>query len=447
MVERKNAGNAREAALACLGAFRKRDAWSDLTLKETARRRNLSERDAALAYRLCFGVLQNLFLLDYYIGRFSSVKINRIEPLVLDVLRMGVYQLRFMDRIPDSAAVDESVRLVKKNGFQRASGYVNALLRAVARAGAMPEVPKEDFGRYLSVRYSHPLWLVRRILGRLGPGQTEAFLRADNEQTPMCVQVNTLAAGLPSVKEALEACGVTAEPHPFLPDCLLLEDTGNLETLKPFADGLILVQDAASRMAVLAADPKPGFTVIDACSAPGGKAFSCAMLMKDTGCIRAFDIHAHRLALIEQGARRLNIRCIETGIMNASEDQPGLHGSADLVMADVPCSGFGVIRKKPDMRYKDEESVRGLPETQLGILDGLSPCVKPGGRLLYSTCTVLREENERVVESFLMRHPEFSMEPYEIPGAGSVKDGLITLWPQIHGTDGFFIALMRKKDG
>ncbi len=438
---------ARETALSCIGAFRKNGAWSDLWLKQAAAAAGLDRRDTALAYRMCYGVLQNLYLCDYYISHFSSVSLSRIEPMVLDILRLGVYQLAFMDRIPDMAAVDQSVRLAKKYANIRASGYVNALLRAVSAAKTMPEVPREDMAHYLSVSYSHPKWLVEYFIKRVGAQETQQLLNANNRIPPLTAQVNSLRCDIRTLEASLDRDGVQHAPHGFLPQCLELSHTGNVEELEAFKQGLMMVQDPSSQLAVMAAAPLPGQTVLDACSAPGGKAFASAMHMNNTGKILSFDIHAHKIELIDSGARRLGIEIIDARVCDASKDVPELHNLADLVIADVPCSGFGVIRKKPDLRYKEEAAVKRLPDIQYEILKNVSAYVKPGGKLLYSTCTLIEEENEAVIRRFLDAADGFSPEPFTLPGIGTASDGHCTLWPHKLDTDGFFIALMRKNNG
>ena len=442
------AGNAREAALLTLAACDKQGAWSDLTLKKEIRAAGLDSRDAALATRLCFGVLQNRLLLDFYLGKFSTVKLARMENRVLNALRLGAYQIAFLTRVPARAAVSESVELVKRHSKNpRSPGLVNGILRAMARnADRLPTIPEEDPTAYLSVRYSHPAWLVETFLDALGPAETEALLALDNGEPPTVAQVNRLRGSFDETLAALRAEGAEAEPHPWLPGCLTLTGGGDLEHLTPFRDGRIYIQDAGAHLAVLAAAPRPGMTVLDACAAPGGKSFAAAIEMEDQGKLIACDIHAHKKALIDAGARRLGLRCVTSAVQDGKSHRPEWEDAFDLVMADVPCSGLGIIRKKPDIRYKAPEPLAGLPSVQGAILENVSAYVKPGGTLLYCTCTLLRRENEDVVEAFLASHPDFSPEGFTLPGpAGEVPEGMLTLWPQRHGTDGFFIAKLRRR--
>lgn len=440
-------GNAREAALLTLSACEKQGAWSDLALKKNIREAGLDSRDAALATKLCFGVLQNRMLCDFYIQKFSTVPLERIENRVLNALRLGVYQMAFLTKVPPSAAVNESVELARKHSKNpRSPGLVNGILRAVARnADRLPVIEDKDPAVYLSIRYSHPLWLVRTFLSMLGTEETERLLAADNGEPPTVAQVNTVKATLEEVLASLTGEGAGAAPHPWLPDCLTITGGGDLERLTAFREGKLYIQDAAAKLAVLAGDPQPGMKVLDACAAPGGKSFGTAIAMGDRGEVVSCDIHPHKKKLIDTGAERLGLTCIRSAVLDAKIPREELRGAFDLVIADVPCSGLGIIRKKPDIRFKDPQPLEGLPKVQEAILDNVSYYVKPGGVLLYCTCTLLDRENGAVVEHFLENHPDHQLEPFTLPGpAGTVEDGRLTLWPHVHGTDGFYIAKLRK---
>jgi len=435
-------GSGREAALTALTACRRLDAWSDGSLKAASR--GLDRREAAMAARLTYGVLQNRALLDFYLdGCCSRQHIDQLEPFIRDVLRLGAYQILFMDRVPDSAAVDEAVEMVKRGKRRRAAGLVNAVLRRLSREkGRLPALPAGTEG--LALRTSHPRWLVERLAGLLGEEEAEAFLRLDNEGIPTTIQRNPLRGSAEELSASLEASGAKLTPHSWMPDCYLLAGAGDLEALPAFQKGLFQVQDAAARAAVLAAGPKPGWRVLDVCAAPGGKSFAAAMEMEDRGEIVACDIHRHKLALIERGAERLGLRSIRTELADGREERAEWAGRFDLVLCDVPCSGLGIIRKKPDIRYKDPRTLAGLPAVQRAILDNASRYVRPGGLLLYATCTVLPEENDGVTGGFLSRHREFQKDPFSLPGMEGETDGSVSLWPQRHGTDGFYICRMRK---
>lgn len=438
--------SAREAALRTLGAFRKSGAWSDVYLDSIIKKEGLDARDAALASRICYGVLQNKILCDYYISVFSTVKLNKIEPVVLDILELSLYQLLFLDKIPASAAVDEAVKLTKKYANPRAAGFVNAVLRKVSAAkGSLPEIKAQTKNEYLSIKYSHPPALVERLSKFLDSESLEKLLAANNEIPPVTAQVNTLKTDAEKVLAALSAEGVSATRNSLLDDCVQISGLGSLESSAVFKGGLITIQDLAARLAVMAAEPREGQMVLDACAAPGGKSFMAAMLMRNKGSILAADINAKKLARIEEGAKRLGIDIIKTARIDATARNEDFIGRFDLVIADVPCSGLGIIRKKPEIRYKSIEEIGALPAIQLKILENLSNYVNKGGVLLYSTCTIIPEENERVVSAFLSKQGGFSTEVFELPEPiGKQEGGMLTLYPHVHGTDGFFICKMRK---
>ena len=438
--------SARETALRTLMACQRQGAWSDGYLKKAIREDGLDRRDAALATRLCFGVLQNQLRLDWYLAQFSRIPLDKLEGAVLCSLRLALYQIQEMDRVPDSAAVNEAVKLTRKHSRNpKAAGLVNAVLRAYLRQrDELPEPTGKTWEETMSLRYSHPQWLVESFEARLGQEGTEALLDTDDQQPPTTVQVNALQVSPGQALESLQAQGVQAEVHPWLPGCLVLRGTGDLEELEAYQKGWFYVQDAAARMAVLAAGPKAGQRVLDCCAAPGGKSFACAIQMEDQGGVVCCDIHPHKIRLLEAGKARLGFRSLRPQLQNAAQVRPEWLGSFDVVIADVPCSGLGIIRKKPDIRYKAAAPLAGLPKVQREILGNNSAYVRAGGTLLYSTCTLLERENEAVVEDFLSGHPDFFLESFTLPGVGESK-GMLTLWPHIHGTDGFFMAKLRKR--
>ncbi|MCI2057171.1 MAG: 16S rRNA (cytosine(967)-C(5))-methyltransferase RsmB [Oscillibacter sp.] len=438
-------GNARETALRVLDAVRRTDAWADASLKAQLALDGLSGPDAALATRLVYGVLQNRMLLDFWLGAYSSQKPDHLQVPLADILRLGVYQIVFLDKIPDSAAVNESVELTKKFKRARASGFVNAVLRQIVRnKDKLPKVPKTSEAGYLSIQYSHPKWLVERLLNTLGAEETEALLQADNAPIPMTVQVNTLKTTTAALQEALTAAGITAEKHAWVPDCLELSGTGNLSELDAFQKGAFLVQDAAAKLVTMAAAPQTGMKILDTCAAPGGKSFSAAIAMGDTGEIVACDLHPNKLKRIAEGASRLGVTSIQMVTADGTKNRAEWHDAFDLVLVDAPCSGLGIIRKKPDVRYKEPSTLRQLLPIQAAILEQAASYVKPGGVLLYSTCTILPEENEAQTDAFLTKYGEFTRERFELPQPVGAVDGQMTLWPQRNGTDGFYICRMRR---
>lgn len=435
---------ARLTALRVLESCRTHGAWADAALKAQLSRDGLTGPDAALCSRIVYGVLQNQMLLDFYLAAYCSQKPDHLQPPLLNILRMGAYQILYLDKIPDSAAVNESVELAKIMKRGQASGLVNAVLRKVSKnKQALPALPDRDEVTALSLRYSHPKWLVRRLLALLGREGAEAFLAADNAPAPITVQVNPLRTTAQALLERLEAEGVSARMHPWVPDCLELTGTGDLTALPAFREGDFLVQDPAARLVSAVADIQSGERVLDVCAAPGGKSFSAAFAMKGQGRIVACDLHQNKLQRITEGARRLGLTCIEIQAADGRVNRPEWRDAFDTVLVDAPCSGLGIIRKKPDTRYKRANDLFSLPVIQSEILDNAASYVRPGGVLVYSTCTILPEENEQVTDAFFAQHPDFSMEPFSLPVGET--DGRITLWPQRHGTDGFYICRMRRQ--
>ena len=433
---------ARETALNVLIACRKEEGWSNGILKEYLSRDKLDGREAALATRLCYGVVQNRLLLDHYLGQLLTGKIKNLHPAVRDILHIGLYQLYKMDKIPQSAAVNESVTLAKKYCRKQSSapGLVNGVLRnAVRTLGQL----KEPTG--WQEKYSHPQKLIDLLKPYVGSGRMEAMLRANNDIPPTVVQVNTLRTTTAELFARLEEEGVTAIPHKWLGNCLVLTGTGSIDRMDTFKEGLFYVQDAAAKLSVACAEITPGQRVLDCCAAPGGKSFAAAMALQGSGHITSCDVYQHKTELIRKGAQRLGIENQDVQCRDALVFVPQWENVMDTVIADVPCSGYGIIRKKPDIRYKDPDTMKDLPDLQLRILENQSRYVKPGGLLLYSTCTLVREENEGVVERFLALHPEFKTEPLPLPEVfPGTETGMLALVPGEYDTDGFFICRLRK---
>ena len=432
---------ARETALNVLIACRKEGGWSNGVLKTYTARDRLDRREAALASRLCYGVLQNRLKLDFYLQQLLTGKVKDLHPAVRDILHLGLYQLKLMDKIPDAAAVNESVALTKKYcpKVRSAPGLVNAVLRrASAETFAEPKSYVE--------KYSHPQVLVDLLKDYVGKDRLENMLRANNEIVPMTVQVNTLKTTAEDLQKALEGEGITAQNHGWLENCLVLTGTGNLESLQSFREGHFYVQDPAAKLSVLCAGIPENSRVLDCCAAPGGKTFAAYIVMNGTGSVTSCDIHEHKIPLIEKGAQRLGFANITACCQDGAVFNALWENAFDAVIADVPCSGYGIIRKKPDIRYKDPATMKELPQLQLQILRNQARYVKPGGVLLYSTCTLVRGENEGVVEQFLAENDDFALEPLCIPDVFPKRQtGMLVLVPGEYDTDGFFMARLRKK--
>ncbi len=433
---------ARQTALNALIACRKEAAWSNGILKEYIVRDRLDRREAALATRLCYGVMQNSILLDFYLQQLLTGRIKDLHPVVHDILHLGIYQLYFMDKIPDSAAVNESVSMTRKYcaKLRYAPGLVNAVLRnAIAKRDQL-EQPKT-----LWQKYSHPQVLTEKLGSYVGKARLEPMLQANNQIAQTVIQVNTLRTTTQALIAKLAEENVTACAHSWLPDCLIIGATGNLEQLESFQQGLFYVQDAAAHLSVLCAQIAENTRVLDCCAAPGGKSFAAAIAMKNTGTLFSCDVHEHKVALIKNGAERLGITNIQVRCHDATQAVADWKESMDTVIADVPCSGYGIIRKKPDIRYKDPATMQELPQLQLAILRQQAEYVKPGGVLLYSTCTLVEAENEGVVERFCCENPQFTAEILPLPEVFGCNDAKkLLLVPGEYDTDGFFICRLRR---
>ena len=431
---------ARETALNVLIACRKEDGWSNGVLKAYIRRDKLDRRDAALATRLCYGVLQNRLKLDFYLQQLLTGKLKDLHPAVRDILHLGLYQLLEMDKVPGSAAVNESVDLAKK--YCKKQRYAPGLVNAVLRKANVENLQQPTGWQEL---YSHPQPLIDLLKPYVGK-RMETMLKANNEAPDTMVQVNTLRITQDQLVARLETEGVAARPHRWMENCLVLSGTGNLENLPAFREGLFYVQDPAAKLSVLCAQIPPNSRVLDCCAAPGGKSFAAAVAMQGTGSITSCDVYTHKAELIANGAARLGFGNLTALQQDATVHVPQWEEQMDVVITDVPCSGLGIIRKKPDIRYKNLKEMEGLPRLQRAILDNAASYVRPGGLLLYATCTLVRAENEDIVEAFLEDHPAFSLEKLPLPAVFPENEtGMLALVPGEFDTDGFFIARLRRK--
>ena len=435
---------ARETALNVLIACRKDGAWSNGVLKTYIARDRLDKREAALASRLCYGVLQNRGKLDFYLQQLLTGKLKNLHPVVRDILHLGLYQLFETDKIPDSAAVNESVSLAKKYcpKLQNAPSLVNGVLRNGVRQRETLQKPTA-----FKDLYSHPQNLIDLLSYYVGPQRLEPMLQANNSAPHTFAQVNTLRTDVNTLRLQLEQEGVSAQIHPWLADCLILSDTGNLEKLLSFQQGLFYIQDPAAKLSVMCAQlPQGPIRILDCCAAPGGKSFAAAMATAGQAEIISCDIHPHKAELLQKGAERLGIDRLQAQCRDASVFYAPWEGCMDVVIADVPCSGYGIIRKKPDIRYKDPDTMQELPALQLSILNNQARYVKKGGLLMYSTCTLVRRENEGVVEKFLKQNPDFYTEILPLPNNFPKNDtGMLALVPGEYDTDGFFICRLRRE--
>ncbi len=415
----------RETALRILLEITEKNAYADLAVKKGLAASKLEQRDKALATNLVYGTIQQLRFIDYQIASVSARPIESLTPAVREILRMAVYQLRFMDRIPGHAAVNESVNMAKRHA-RSASNYVNGVLRNIQRQGYQyPDKLQERLG----VTYSFPDYLVRLWMKQFGAEACEKLLAASNAVPPVSIRVNPLKS---SAEEVTALCKAQETE---LPMGFYIDAPKNIAETAMFREGWLSIQDIGAQMAGLALDPKPGERVLDVCAAPGGKTTHMAELMENQGEITAWDIHPHKVKLIQKNAARLGITIIQAKTHDARTVDEEHIEYYDKVMADVPCSGLGILRKKPDIKWqRTEEDLSELTGVQTDILEAASRHVKSGGTLLYCTCTLNRAENEEIVEAFLQTHAEFKQaEPWK------------TLLPHRDNTDGFFIAKLRKR--
>lgn len=434
--------NEREIALQALLEFQKTGAWPDLYLKKKLE--PLSGPQAALATNITYGVLQNRSRIDYYIGCFSSIPLKKISPIVLEAMRMAVYQILYLDRVPDSAAVNQSVELIKHTGNKRAAGFANGVLRTIVRQKqSLPAVEAKTAAGRLAIETSHPEWLVKRLVDILGEDECRQFLLADNAPVRPVVRINTLKTTDEAFCAAIHRMtGWMPQPVEGLENAFYMEDLAAALKSDLFEQGYFYVQDAASQMAVQVLAPAPGDRVLDICAAPGGKSLLAAQWMEDRGELVSNDLYPHKAALLRENARRYGVTILRESCKDACLYNEEYAGYFDKVICDVPCSGLGIIRKKPDIRYKDEASLRGLPQIQARILENAAAYLKPGGSMIYTTCTVLPEENEQVLEAFLRSHPDYKLCSFLLRGIE--RPGSVTLYPHRDGTDGFFISKLER---
>lgn len=418
-------------------------AYSALSLSDALSGQSLNDpRDRAFVSGLVYGVLDHKLTLDHNISLYLTSKLSRLHPEVLTVLRIGALQILYLDKIPDSAAVNEAVRYIKKSKCSYASGLVNAVLRKISANGLI--YPEDDgSAEYLAVRYSVPAELVKHFIRYYGREEALSVLSLAEGRRPVFIRVNSTKtteeglAGLLSTEDA--GLKKTA-----LPNCCELDFHGDITSLSAFKEGLFHVQDMSSQLCCAVVSPAPGTTFVDCCAAPGGKSFTCAELMENKGTVISCDVFEHKTKLIGDGAERLGLSCIKTVCGDARLLSKTVK-DADTVLCDVPCSGFGVLGRKPEIRYKDINEAYGLPALQTSVLESCSSMVRSGGVLVYSTCTLDPKENEEVCLKFLSAHKEFEPEEFCIPGFENSADGFLTVFPSTDGGDGFFIAKFRRK--
>lgn len=429
--------NARQTAFEILNRIQKDNSYSNLVLDSFLEKSELSQIDKGLASAIVYGVVERLITLDFELSDYLKQPLKKLKPQVLTVLRMGAYQILFMDKIPDSAAINESVKLTKSNGMAFASGLVNAVLRKVSVNGLSDT---DD----ISVRYSAPVWLYNLWKDDYGKENAIKLLESTFGSVDTVIRVNTLKTSADKLITLLKDEGFDAEVLTDIENALVVRGNGAVHKTKAYNEGLFHVQDVASQLCAKALDASENDIVLDVCAAPGGKSFTVAQYMKNKGQLYSMDIYPQRLELIKNGCERLGIMNVTTVVNDAA-----LHNNkipkADRILCDVPCAGLGVIRKKPEIRYKEFNEVKGISELQYTILCESSKYLKKDGILIYSTCSLNKDENENVIKKFLSEHDEFETFAVlkDLKRVGEFTD-YITLMPHIHNCDGFFIAGIRK---
>ena len=403
----------------------------------------LSAEERRFLTVLLYTTVERKITYDYYISAISNRSVDKIDPTTLNILRMGMCQIVHIDSVPDHAAVNATVKLGRNPGEK---SFVNGVLRRAARLKAEDKLPlpprEKKVSRYLSVAYSFPLWLVKHFIALYGEEQTEKLLERFNTARYTDLTVNLTKTSKADLSDSLKEQGF--EPISFIDSEMSIRLLGsvNPKKISGFDDGLFFVQDAACAISAEALGVKDGDRIVDVCACPGGKSFAAAILTPN-GEVSSFDIHESKLSLIEDGARRLGLANVRVDACDAVYPKQELLGTYDKVICDVPCSGLGVLGKKPDIRHRDNQSLQTLPTLQYEILKASVKYLKEEGTVIYSTCTLNPEENERVVERFLLENREFSSVDFAV-GDISSKNGMLTLVPHVHGTDGFFIAKLRK---
>lgn len=442
--------NAREAAFEVLYRVEADASYSNLTLDKVQKENNLSGRDASFCTALIYGVLERQLTLDYIIRQYSSVRLKKIETKALIILRMGVYQLLFMDSVHSGAAVNESVNLAKKQKLHKAAGFINGLLRSFVRADLKYTMPdKKDKVKYLSVQYSCPEDIVKLWLSAYPEALVENMLRNFMGRPQLTLRANTLRTTVTELKSELEAQGVKADISPYSDNALMVSSTGSIESFDAFRNGKFYVQDISSVICSELVNPQAGEKIADVCAAPGSKSFSMALLADDKANIKSFDLYPHKVEIIKKSANRLGITSVTADVRDALSESRELFEQFDAVLCDAPCSGLGIIGRKPEIRNRAIEDINALPDLQYRILSNTASLVRKGGRLFYSTCTLNPEENNKLADKFLIEHNDF--EPLTLNIPESIKRGTeekanqLTLFPCVNNTDGFFISAFRKK--
>ncbi|HHZ12932.1 MAG: 16S rRNA (cytosine(967)-C(5))-methyltransferase RsmB [Caldicoprobacterales bacterium] len=440
----------RKTALIILKQVNEDRKYANISLKENLDKFRFQERDASFITQLVYGTLENQAFIDNVLRRYAKMK--GVNPWVENILRLGCYQILYLDRVPDSAACNESVKLCTGFGFNALKGFVNGVLRNISRNKEELKASKQspvDTGS-LSSLFGIPLWLVELWVEEYGIQSVRDIVKSTMDTNFTTIRVNGVKMTRDELVDALEQQGIDSTKSPYFDNALRVNGIGNIQLNPLYKKGMFTVQGESSILVCKILAPKPGERILDACSAPGGKAIYIAELMNMSGKVYAHDIHDHRVELINKNVERMGMKNIETRVQDATIFNPKMEDSMDRVLIDAPCSGWGVLHKKPDIRLRiEKKSMESLYRLQWDILDNCRRYVKPGGILVYSTCTINPWENHKVIEKFIRKYPEFVMEDLSRELPQNLRDalmgeGMIQLFPGRHGVDGFFIAKMRR---
>lgn len=437
---------ARHTALQALLQMEENEGYSNIVIDKVLRAAGLDQRDGGLASAIFYGVLEKRLPLDFFLRSCLKDPKKKVDPTVWMLLRCAAYQILYLDRIPDSAAVNEAVNEAKAYKKGTYAGLVNGVLRNLGRKKETLVLPQGEDPKALSLRYSIPQELILLWRKSYGKELTEKLLEAFQQRPALYIRVNTLRTSIEDLAKSLSEKGFHLTPLSFPKDAAVLEGEGSPAALPEFQAGLFHVQDLSAQLACTLLEVQPGQTLCDCCAAPGGKTFTLAEILENQGHVYSFDLYKGRVGLIRQGGERLGLSCIQAEQRDGQKPYEGLP-PMDGVLCDVPCSGYGVIRRKPEIRYKPLASVKELPELQFRILENGASLVRPGGLLVYATCTLNPQENGCVAERFLRAHPEFEPAPFSLPGVDRLVEEpahTLTLLPFAGGSDGFFAARFRR---
>ncbi|WP_373598380.1 16S rRNA (cytosine(967)-C(5))-methyltransferase RsmB [Paraclostridium bifermentans] len=438
--------NARKLAFKTLYDIERNKNYSNISINKNFKNVEISDQEKGLATELIYGIIENKIYLNYIIDKLSKIKSKKMSTYVKITLWLGIYQILFLDSIKDHAAVNESVTLIKKYD-KKSSGFVNAILRNVLRNKEnIMNIEKEDIVEYLSIKYSYSKWIIDKWINDFGKEFTEDLLEANSDRPNIYIRVNTLKITRDELIEKLKKQGISCSKVNGIDEAIMVQNLKNIESNKLFKEGYFTIQDISSMLVGKVANPKENSNVLDICSAPGGKTTHLATLMNNTGKVIARDVFEHKLKLINNSVNRLGLKNVKVENFDALKIDNDSLDKFDYVIADVPCSGMGIIKRKPEIKYKKEDELKDLPKIQKQILENASKYVKIGGTLIYSTCTIHDEENIDVVKSFLNENNNFEL--VIIDGINidleNQDKGYIKIYPNIHGMDGFFIAKLKR---